>query len=295
MKLRALIPAAALLFLVGCGSSTSASAEQSSLPQVVVVPPDEMQGEPTLQPATVTTAPSPSGTGQIESTLVEPAPSPQAPVVKKRAPKKHNYSQCNVPGKQIAITFDDGPHPTLTPKLLDILKERNVKATFYVVGRLASAYPEILQRMVAEGHEIGNHTWNHPALTRISSGRVRSEINRTTDAIVEATGIKPKTMRPPYGATNSRINKSMDLDYGMKVIMWSVDPLDWKYRNSKRVASQIIEKTQPGGIVLAHDIHKSTVAAMPAALDALSAKGFEFVTVSELLAMDQPVEVASTD
>lgn len=200
---------------------------------------------------------------------------------------KHAYNSVEVDGPYIALTFDDGPHPIHTPKLLDILKAEGVKATFYVIGRSVETYPEIAKRIVAEGHEIANHTWTHPSLSKLGAASVKREIDRTSDVIRTVTGITPKTMRPPYGATNARINKRMDEEFGLKVIMWSVDPLDWKYRNSTRVANEILTKTQPGGIVLAHDIHPSTVAAMPAAIDGLKAKGFRFVTVTELLAMER--------
>lgn len=280
--------AVASLFMVGCAHAQNPSGPSGTVPSVVVVPPDELSGDPGLSRATV---PDRGVEASPQSTAPAEAGSNRAPVVK--APPRHVYNQCHVNGSYVAMTFDDGPHPSLTPRLLDILKERNIKATFYVVGKLAAQHPEILQRMVREGHEIGNHTWNHPSLTKLGSSRVQSEMDRTTKAIVDATGIPPRTMRPPYGATNSRLNQKMDKEMGMKVIMWSVDPLDWKYRNASRVASQIIEKTRPGNIVLAHDIHKTTVDAMPRALDALQSKGYKFVTVSELLEMDQPVEVAS--
>ena len=199
---------------------------------------------------------------------------------------KHVYSKCGVADNSIAITFDDGPHPEHTPKLLDMLKERNVHATFYVIGKNVIAYPEIIKRMVEEGHEIGNHTWNHPSLTKLSASKVAQEMNATSRIIEDITGIKPATMRPPYGATNATLNKRHDEEFGMKVILWSVDPMDWKYRDAERVSSQIIEATKPGDIVLAHDIHGSTVAAMPKTLDALLEKGFNFVTVSEIIAAD---------
>jgi len=186
----------------------------------------------------------------------------------------------------VAMTFDDGPVPEQTPRLLDMLKERGIKATFYVVGTNAAAHPEILRRMVAEGHEIGNHSWNHPALSKMSAAGVKSQMDKTNAAIVAAVGQPPKTMRPPYGATNASLNRRLNEEFGLKVIMWSVDPLDWKYRNSERVANSIITSAKPGDIILAHDIHASTVNAMPRTLDALLAKGFKFVTVSELLAME---------
>ncbi len=277
-----------VLFVAACNSAqTQTNTQAPAEPRVIVVPPDEMSRTPSLAPATTAT---PSATGAATPIASLAIPSKPAAL-----PKKHSYNSCNVADNSIAITFDDGPHPQLTPKLLDLLKDRGIKATFYVVGKNVEAYPEITKRIVDEGHELGNHTWNHPALTKIGAAKVKSEMDRTTAIISKTTGVTPATMRPPYGATNASLNKKLDEEYGMKVILWSVDPQDWKYRNAERVASQLIENTKPGGILLAHDIHASTIAAMPRTLDALTAKGFKFVTVSELLAKDGPVEVVKKE
>lgn len=212
-------------------------------------------------------------------------PAPVAPVTPPTP--KHSYNNVNVDGPYIALTFDDGPHAVHTPRLLDILKAKNVKATFYVLGRLVETYPDIAKRIVAEGHEIANHTWSHPSLNKLGAATVKREMDRTTAVIQKVTGVTPTTMRPPYGATNARLNKRMDEEFGLKVIMWSVDPLDWKHRNAARITKEILEKTQPGGIVLAHDIHKTTIDAMAGTIDGLKAKGFRFVTVEQLLAMER--------
>lgn len=205
------------------------------------------------------------------------------------AQNRMSYNSCNVEGPYIALTFDDGPHATLTPKLLDLLKARGVKVTFFVLGQCVEANPDVLKRAADEGHEIANHSWDHKALTKLSAAGVASEIT-TTDTIIEkVTGKKPVLMRPPYGATNTLITKRINEEFGHKVIMWDVDPLDWKVRNAEHVQSEILKGTKAGSIVLSHDIHPTTIAAMPATIDALLAKGFKFVTVSELLAMDRPV------
>lgn len=217
-----------------------------------------------------------------------PAPASQ------RAPLKHSYNSVKTTHPVVAMTFDDGPHPELTPKLLDLLKARNIRATFYVIGKNVAAYPEIARRIVEEGHEIANHTYTHPALSKIGAARVKTELDRTTEAIRQATGVTPRNMRPPYGATNTALNRRISEEFGMPVIMWSVDPQDWRYRNASRVSSHIIANAKPGDIILAHDIHPSTIAAMAPALDALLAKGFRFVTVSELLEYDAiPVSTAA--
>jgi peptidoglycan/xylan/chitin deacetylase (PgdA/CDA1 family) len=206
---------------------------------------------------------------------------------------KHTYSQCHVDGPYIAMTFDDGPHAENTPRLLDMLKKRDIKATFFVVGECVVQYPALMKRIVAEGHEIANHSWSHPLLTKMSEDAVTAQIQRTHDAIVAATGVTPKLFRPPYGGFSLNQRNWANKKWDYKIILWDVDPLDWKYRNSARVHSEIVKLTVPGSIVLSHDIHKSTVDAMPETLDALAAKGFKFVTVSELVAMDHPVAPAA--
>lgn len=193
------------------------------------------------------------------------------------------YSRVNTQAPFIAMTFDDGPHPRLTPQLLDILSERNIRATFYVVGRNAKLYPHIMQRIVAEGHEVGNHTWNHPNLTKLSDAAVHKELQSTEEAIIASCGVRPRTMRPPYGALRQSQRAMIKNTYGYPTILWDVDPQDWKRPGSSVVANRIISKTRKGSIVLAHDIHGGTVQAMPAALDGLLAKGYTFVTVSQLL------------
>jgi peptidoglycan/xylan/chitin deacetylase (PgdA/CDA1 family) len=177
--------------------------------------------------------------------------------------------------------------------LLDILKAKGVKATFYVLGVCVTANPAVLQRAVAEGHEIGNHSWDHKALTKGGGAGVASQINQTNDVIENVTGKKPTTVRPPYGATNATITRRLNEEFGLKVIMWDVDPLDWKVRNSAHVKDEILKATKSGSIVLAHDIHPTTVEAMAGTIDALKEKGFQFVTVSELLAMDRPLPPAT--
>jgi peptidoglycan/xylan/chitin deacetylase (PgdA/CDA1 family) len=204
------------------------------------------------------------------------------------ATPKITYSQCHVDGPYIAMTFDDGPSAENTPRLLDILKERHIHATFFFVGQRVAENPEIVKRIVAEGHDIGNHSWSHPQLSKMNDEAVRNELQKTEDAIVAACGQKPKLMRPPYGAFTARQRAWAHGTWGYKIILWDVDPLDWKIRNSEHVKAEILKQTVPGSIILSHDIHKTTVDAMPATLDALAAKGFKFVTVSELIAMDHP-------
>jgi peptidoglycan/xylan/chitin deacetylase (PgdA/CDA1 family) len=185
------------------------------------------------------------------------------------------------------MTFDDGPHATNTPKLLEMAAERHIKLTFFVIGECVAQNPDVLRREVAEGDEIGNHSWSHPNLAKLSDEGLRTQLRRTEDIIVKTAGIKPKLMRPPYGELTKRQRILVNHEFRYKVILWDVDPLDWKRPGSNVVAQRIIAGARPGSIILSHDIHPSTIAAMPQVFDALLAKGFKFVTVSELLALDK--------
>jgi len=206
---------------------------------------------------------------------------------KKSRPKAvYNTSRTSRP--VVALTFDDGPHGVLTPKLLDILRDAHVRATFFVLGSNVSAYPDIARRIVAEGHEIASHSWSHPSLTKVSAGRFEHEIRDTTDIIERTTGQRVTMMRPPYGALNHRVTKALLEDYQLDVILWDVDPLDWRRPGSDAITRRLVSGAHPGAILLAHDIHPGTIAAIPATIAQLKAKGFSFATVSELLVMDEP-------
>ncbi|WP_176159294.1 polysaccharide deacetylase family protein [Prosthecobacter debontii] len=200
---------------------------------------------------------------------------------------KISYSQVNITEKVLAMTFDDGPHPTLTPKLLDILKARNIKCTFFVIGKSAKAYPNIIKRMIAEGHEVANHTWTHASLTSRSDAQIRNELQMSEDALVAVANYRPHLIRPPYGAINTRIKQLMFSEFGYSTILWSVDPQDWRRPGVSVVTSRLVNGAHPGAIMLAHDIHPPTIEAMPSMFDQLLAKGYQFVTVSQLLNMEK--------
>jgi peptidoglycan/xylan/chitin deacetylase (PgdA/CDA1 family) len=202
--------------------------------------------------------------------------------------KPATYFHANVDGPYIAMTFDDGPSPETTPRLLDILKQRNIKVTFFMIGQNAERNPEIVKRILADGHEIGNHSWTHPQLAKLSDDRVTEEITKTQNAIRDASGYTPTLLRPPYGSITARQKDWIENRLGLSVILWSVDPFDWKRPGSAVIRQRILAGASPGAIILSHDIHQQTVDAMPATLDALAAKGFKFVTVSQLIAMNHP-------
>lgn len=198
----------------------------------------------------------------------------------------NSYSRVAISQPIVALTFDDGPHPSNTPRLLDMLRQRNIKATFYVVGSNAQRYPDILRRMVAEGHEIANHTWNHSYISKLSNEGIRKELVSSHQAIVAATGVPPRTFRPPYGAITAAQKQWIKQEFGYPSIMWSVDPEDWKRPGVSVVTNRILSQTGPGGIILVHDIHAPSIDAMPATLDGLLAKGYRFVTVTQLIALE---------
>src|SRR3984957_18885377 len=223
-----------------------------------------------------------------------PSPSPEAsPEAANAASTPATWFSVNVDGPYIAMTFDDGPSPETTPRLLDILKQRNIKATFFMIGQNAERNPTIVQRILAEGHEIGNHSWTHPQLSKLSDDRVTEEINKTQAAIKNASGYTPVLLRPPYGAITSRQKEWIEKQFGLSVIIGSVDPFDWKRPGASVIEQRILSGARPGAIILSHDIHKQTVDAMPATLDALAQKGFKFVTVSQLIAMNKPKSSAT--
>ncbi len=212
-----------------------------------------------------------------DTTPAAPGQPPQA---------KITYNSVKTSAPCVALTFDDGPHPTLTPKLLDLLAAHNVKATFFVIGENVKAYPEIAARIVREGHEIANHSWSHPAFTKLGYAAVQSQIQRTEDAIQQAAGVKCKLLRPPYGAFNNALAARIHDEFRYQNIMWSVDPLDWKRPGSSVVAQRLVAGALPGAILLAHDIHPGTIEAVPSVLRQLDAKGYRFVTVSDLIQME---------
>lgn len=180
---------------------------------------------------------------------------------------------------KVALTFDDGPHPVYTPELLDGLKERGVCATFFVVGENIPGNEEILRRMDAEGHLIGNHTYNHVKLSDLDSARACAEVEKTNALICEVTGKEPEFIRPPFGEWK----KAMECSFEMIPVLWDVDPLDWTTKNTALVVERVLKDTKPGNIILLHDYYQSSVDAALEIVDALTERGYKFVTVDELI------------
>jgi peptidoglycan/xylan/chitin deacetylase (PgdA/CDA1 family) len=225
------------------------------------------------------------------SSVAAPAKSEQGAAKETRAAPEDSritFNSVNVNGPYIAMTFDDGPSATLTPKLLDLLAERRIKATFFVIGQNVAENPEIVARAAKEGHEIASHSWSHPNLAKMSDEGVRRQLRQTDDVIKSATGKRPTVMRPPYGSITDREKRWIHDEFGYDIILWDVDPYDWKRPGPAAVRNRILAETRPGSIVLTHDIHPGTIEAMPSTFEALEAKGFKFVTVSELIRMAVP-------
>ena len=180
---------------------------------------------------------------------------------------------------RIAITFDDGPGKGTTEKLLDGLKERGVKATFFLVGEKIEDNRELVERMYAEGHLIGNHTFTHVQLSKVDGKQAVEEIVKTNTLIEEITGEPVRYIRPPYGSYSN----SLLMQINMTPVLWSVDPEDWNTDNTGQVVKSVVANVKCGDIILLHDIYDSSVAAALEIVDELKAKGFIFVTVDQLL------------
>lgn len=180
--------------------------------------------------------------------------------------------------KAVALTFDDGPNPNTTPIALELLKKYNAKGTFFMVGKAVAGNEEIIKQVVAEGHQIGNHSWSHPLLTKISLEQAKSQINDTTEALKKASGQDVHIMRPPYGGINATIQAAVDQSF----ILWDVDTLDWKNRNTASIMKEV-RKARPGSIILMHDVHQTSINALPTVLQYLTEQGFELVTIDELM------------
>ena len=180
--------------------------------------------------------------------------------------------------KAVALTFDDGPNPNTTPVALELLKKYNAKGTFFMVGKAVAGNEEIIKQVVAEGHQIGNHSWSHPLLTKISLEQAKSQINDTTEALKKASGQDVHIMRPPYGGINATIQAAVDQSF----ILWDVDTLDWKNRNTASIMKEV-RKARPGSIILMHDVHQTSIDALPTVLQYLTEQGFELVTIDELM------------
>lgn len=184
----------------------------------------------------------------------------------------------------VALTFDDGPSAH-TGRLLDILDKYSAKGTFFVIGNTLDNRKDAVKRIVSSGHEIGGHSWSHRQFTNLSADEVKDQIMMTRAKIYEITGVDSCLVRPPYGAFNDSVN-AVAKEINVSYINWSVDTLDWKSKNADAVYNEIMKDVSDGAIILCHDLHKTTVDAMERVIPALIEKGYQLVTVSDLLQCD---------
>lgn len=178
-----------------------------------------------------------------------------------------------------ALTFDDGPDLRHTSLLLDGLKEREVKASFFLLGEKIEQYPELVRRMQEEGHLVGNHTYHHVQLDKLNETKAREEILKTNNLIYETTGVYPQYMRPPFGAWK----KNLELCVEMLPVFWTIDTLDWKVKNTEKIVRTVQEQIEDGAIILMHDEYDTSVEAALKVADALKEQGYELVTVDQLI------------
>ena len=187
----------------------------------------------------------------------------------------------------VALTFDDGPNPHTTPYILDILKKRHLKATFFVLGIQANKYPELVKRIHDEGHLVGNHTYGHKNLAKLKPAAIKKEIENTNKLIEKITGVKPKFIRPPYGSVNKAVVEAIN-DEGMSMVLWTVDTKDWHSKNEKAVLKEVDRQLHissgkcVGGAILMHDIYPSTVRALDPVLDKLASNNYKIYSVDNL-------------
>ena len=266
---RSLIALAAATALPG---TATAAAEFPALPQL----PDVQKDIQRLEQDAYDALPKELQSSPVFAGSSRPAGKP-APTGKQQSQSVADSTCSNC----VAITYDDGPGE-LTAQLLDTLKAKDAHASFMVLAPSASTHPELLRRMKAEGHTVGNHTATHRELNKLSPSDVDGEIKAGAAAIKAATGENPRWMRPPYGATNGTVEAAAKAN-GQAQALWSVDTVDWKDRNSEHVCEAAVNGAQPGSIVLMHDIHTTTVGAADCVIDGLRAKGLEPVSLDRLI------------
>jgi len=226
-----------------------------------------------------------SGEGGDNAGMTPPPKESEAPPT---APVKPSKPAPGDHRKLIALTFDDGPDHKYTPQILDILKEYDVKATFFLVGTQVAKYPEIAKRIVDEGHSIGNHTWAHGDLTKQSSKTAADQIGKAQKAIKDATGIAPRLIRAPYGAVSDGVLKTVH-EAGMLHVGWTIDTKDWAGSSVANIHENVMTHARDGGVVLMHSFGgrknalEHTVKVLPKIIKDLKAKGFDLVSVDEMI------------
>ena len=200
-------------------------------------------------------------------------------------PRRNVYCKNPQGQKRVALTFDDGPHPRYTERILEILDEFGITATFFVIGVNAENYPEALNKIVSSGCEIANHTYSHVRIDKMSEAELYSEIKKCEDVLYEKTGKRPTLFRPPEGRVPQCL-PSLSVAMGYSVVLWSIDTLDWSHNPSDKISATVMKQTRGGDIILMHDYVSgvnTTCDALRIFIPKLLSEGYEFVTVSELI------------
>lgn len=215
---------------------------------------------------------------RFEIAPAEPEALVMFPVPQIAPPEDHSVDCSQT--RCLALTFDDGPEPTFTPSILETLKRHNAKATFFVLGSHVKGNEDLLKRMHAEGHEIGNHSWNHPSFTKLSPEQIDQEIRTTQEAVIAADVPAPQLFRPPYGDMNDEVKAQIPL----AIVRWNIDPEDWHPKHRQNILAHLAVHAKPGGVVVMHDTEQFTVDSLDQILTQLEAN-FTLVTVSELFGL----------
>ena len=268
--MRKLIFTLCILFFIGCSKQTIEEVPPQPVPIYEETPEPAPIVEPDPEPEPETPPPPPAAELPKENPVEKPSPvDPGQPM--------------------IALTFDDGPS-TNTKRILDILSANNCHATFFVPGYQLVKFDNTAKAIIEQGSEIGGHSWSHSQFTELTGGQIWLEIDDTNNAIFEATGVRPKIYRPPYGATNDMI-KEISREMGMSIINWSVDSEDWKSKDADIIYNDIMRDVKSGSIILCHDLFSTTADAMERVIPALIEEGYQLVTVTELLGELEPGKV----
>lgn len=237
----------------------------------------EVTTTPEPEEATPSESEQPSDTKVKEEATAEPESKPQTPEQPATQPTQNTTAPKPSRGGLIALTFDDGPS-TYTTRLLQILREKGVKATFFVIGNMAQKSPDLVRQEIAEGHEVGSHTMTHANLKKSTIEGIKWEVAAMDELFLNILGVKPALMRPPYGNINDNVRTYVP----QPLILWTVDTEDWKSRNTASVRQRAVADAFDGAVILMHDVYGTTVDAVAGIIDDLRAAGYEFRTVSEL-------------
>ncbi|MFD0674553.1 polysaccharide deacetylase family protein [Cohnella sp. GCM10027633] len=233
-----------------------------------------------------TATPAPSATTDPNESMATPEPPATQPPAEPSPPPVQGETSDD--RKLVALTFDDGPDGKYTPQVLDILQEYGVKGTFFLVGPQVDKYPDTANRILDEGHSIGNHTWSHKDLTKLTDKEISEQIDKTQQAIADVTGFTPSLMRAPYGAMSDALLDALH-ERGMSHVYWTVDTRDWAGTSVADMRKDVRSHAKPGAIILMHSFGgrknalEHTLALLPLIIEDLKAKGFEFVTVEEMI------------